>query len=140
MSRDITSANASIIVTVEDLFPAGFKLEQFSTDSAVSEGDETFAETRMGVDLQMVAGYVDQIKTLTVVLEPSSPSIPFMNQWIKAQRTNQKIYWAKIMISIPSVSQVLKYSDCVLKTGKLLPDVKQVLDPITYTFDCGKVE
>lgn len=140
MSRDITSANASIIVTVEDLFPAGFKLEQFSTDSAVSEGDETFAETRMGVDLQMVAGYVDQIKTLTVVMEPSSPSILYMNQWIKAQRTNRKVYWAKIVITIPSISQVLKYSDCVLKTGKLLPDVKQVLDPITYAFDCGRVE
>ena len=32
---DITSANASAVMTIEELYPNGLKLERFSTDAAI---------------------------------------------------------------------------------------------------------
>ena len=39
MLGNITSANATIVMTVEDLFPAGVVLQQFATDQS-ADGDE----------------------------------------------------------------------------------------------------
>jgi uncharacterized protein YfaS (alpha-2-macroglobulin family) len=54
--NDITSANLAAYMTVRELYPAGFELQQFSVNNAVAQGDDTYAETRMTVDGQMVAG------------------------------------------------------------------------------------
>ncbi len=140
MGRDITASNATAILTVESLFPNGFKLQQFSTDTFASTSDDTYAETRMGIDLQMVAGYVDQIKTVTITLEPSSPSVVNMNHIIAASRANKRIYLCQLLISLPSISRGYQYTNGVLKTGKFMPDIKKVLDPIQYTFDFEKVK
>ena len=53
---NITSANAVIVMTVEDLFPAGVRLEQFATDQALDGDDHEYAQARMGVDGQLAAG------------------------------------------------------------------------------------
>lgn len=55
-NRNITAADAVVTLQCEELFPQGIILEQFSTDAMASMGDDTFAETRKGVDGQMVAG------------------------------------------------------------------------------------
>lgn len=138
-NRNITAADASIIMTVDELYPQGVTLEQFSTDAAVAASDDTVAETRMGVDLQMVAGYVDSIKTVTITLEPSSPSIEYFDNLIKASRMNKTCYWITLNITLPALNKCITFSNGVLKTGKLLPDVRNVLDPVTYTIDFEKV-
>ena len=139
-NRNITAANATVIMVVEDLFPQGVRLEQFSTDAMVSEGDETFAETRMGVDGQMVAGYIDEIKTVTVTLEPSSPSIEYLDTLARASRSGQKCYWVTLLVNLPALGKTITYSNGVLKTGKVLPDVQKTLAPIAYTFDFESVK
>lgn len=139
-NRNITSANATLVLSCEDLFPQGIILEQFSTDAMVSMGDETYAETRKGVDGQMVAGYVDGVKTVTITLEPSSPSVKYLDILARASRANKKVYWITLVASIPSINKVLTFSNGVLKTGKLLPDAQQVLAPVAYTFDFESVE
>lgn len=53
---DITSANASAVMTIEELYPNGLKLERFSTDAAIVADSQQVAETRMGVDGFMAAG------------------------------------------------------------------------------------
>lgn len=53
---DITSANASAVMTVEDLYPNGIHLQNFSTDAAIVADSMQIAETRMGVDGHMAAG------------------------------------------------------------------------------------
>lgn len=139
-NRNVTAANASVVMTVEDLFPQGFTLQQFSTDAAVSEGEETYAETRMGVDGQMVAGYIDEIKTVTITLEPSSPSIEYLDTLVKASRSGLKVYWVTMLVNLPALDKTLTYSNGVLKTGKLLADVNKTLQPMTYTFDFESVK
>ena len=138
--NDITSANIAAWLTVKELFPAGFQLQQFSTSNAIAQGDDTKAETRMSVDGQMLAGYTPTIKTVTIVLEPSSPSITYMDTWQKAEATNKRKYWCDLMITYPSTGKVRKFKNGVLKTGKLVPDAQATLQPISYSFDFESVE
>lgn len=140
MNRNITSANAIAIMTIENLCPQGFRLEQFSTDAAISQGDDTIAETRMGVDGHMVAGYTPSIKTVTITLEPSSPSIEYLDNLYKAMQQNKKIYYCNLVITLPALSKIVQYSYGVLKTSKILPDMQKTLAPIAYSFDFEKVE
>lgn len=139
-NRNITAADAVVTLQCEELFPQGIILEQFSTDATASMGDDTFAETRKGVDGQMVAGYVDGVKTVTVTLEPSSPSVKYLDLLVRASRANKKVYWLTMLISMPALGKVVTFSNGVLKTGKLLPDIQQVLAPIAYTFDFERAE
>ena len=54
---DITSANATLVLIVNGLFPAGVRLQQFATDQSYSQDELTIAEDRMGVDGGLVAGW-----------------------------------------------------------------------------------
>lgn len=139
MAKNVTALNANVVMVVDELFPQGVRLEQFSTDAAVSQGDDTYAETRMGVDGQMVTGVIDQIKTVTITLEPSSPSIQYFKTLAKAIRTNKKHYPITLLVNLPATGETFTYSNGALKTGKLLPDVNQTLQPIAYTIDFEKV-
>lgn len=55
--KTITSANAILILTVEELYPSGVQIEKFASDDAFSSDNVTIAEVRMGVDGQLAAGY-----------------------------------------------------------------------------------
>lgn len=140
MNNNVTSANAVAVMTVADLFPAGFQLEQFSSDASFSQGDDTIAETRMGVDGHMVAGFTPSIKTITITVEPSSPSLDYLETVYKAMQQNLKTYEITLIITMPSIGKVRKYSGGVMKTGKILPDGQKTLAPIAFTFDFEKVE
>ncbi len=88
----------------------------------------------------MVAGYVDGVKTVTVTLEASSPSMKYLDLLVRASRANKKVYWVTMLISMPALGKVVTFSNGVLKTGKLLPDIQQVLAPVAYTFDFERAE
>ena len=96
LSMDITSANATVALSVNGLFAVN--LQQFSADSSFTSDTIQTAETRMGVDGKMVAGYTPAIKTVTINLEASSPSMTFLNLLRQAQETNQKPYECQMVI------------------------------------------
>ena len=131
MSMDITSANATVILSC-DLFTE--YLQQFSTDSAYEGEDDQVAETRMGVDGKMVAGMTPSIKAITIHLEASSPSIGNLTLLKQAMTTNRKIYECQLVIQLPSIGKRITYSKGVLQSAKDLPDAKKVLDPTDWTF------
>lgn len=138
-NRNITAADATILCVVEDLYPAGFRFEQFSADVAGAFNDEQIAETRMGVDCQMVAGYVDQIKQLTITLEPSSPSIEYMEKLMEAERNGLKKYWITVTVNIPALQKTRTFWNGVLRQGRRIPDINKVLSPVTYVMDFEKI-
>ena len=131
MSMDITSANAVVSLQCP-LFST--TLQQFATDTSFEGEDDQVAETRIGIDGQMVAGQVPTIKVVTVHLEASSPSIQFMKLLKQAMERNRTIYEVNMVISIPSIGKRITYSHGVLQSAKDLPDGKQVLDPTNWTF------
>ena len=137
--NNITSANATAYMVVKDLYPTGFALNNFSTDQAVDQSEDTIAETRMGVDGYMAAGYVPSIKAVKIQFEATSPSVQYLNNLYLASQKNRRTYEVTLVVKVPSVNKTYTYSGGVLKTGKLLPGLKKVLDPVSYGFDFEKV-
>lgn len=134
MANNITSANATAVMRVAELYPMGFTLSHFATDTALAQDEDTIAETRMGVDGHMSAGFTPSIQTVNISLEPGSPSIEYLNNVYLATQKNRKTYETTLVITIPSTGQVFTYTGGVMQKAKMLPDIKKVLDPVTYSF------
>ena len=133
--ENITSANASLVLVVDTIIPAGVQLEHFSTDQAFSLSEVTVVEDRMGVDGHLAAGWIPSIKTVQVNLEAASPSLWFLDMLARAMENNRTIYDCTLVATIPSIRKIYTWSKGVLKSGTLVSNAKKVLDPTTWTFD-----
>lgn len=132
---NITSANATGVMTVSELYEQGFVLQNFATDAALAADEETLAETRMGVDGKMAAGYIPSIKPLTLTFEPFSPTVAYLDRVAARSRADMDVFEVTLSFNVPALKQVWTYKGGVLKTLKSIPDVKKVLDVRTFKFD-----
>lgn len=131
---DITSANAEAILTVEQVFPAGIKLEMFATDQALNMDAIDITETRKGVDGRMVAGYTPVIYPLTINLEAASPSHASLATLWEAMVANKTIFACNLVCTVPSIGITFTWSKGVLKNGSPFPSMQKVLAPTTWMF------
>ena len=129
---DITSANATVALSVGGLFSVN--LENFSADSSFTSDTVQAAETRMGVDGHMAAGFTPAIKTITINLEAGSPSTEYMQLLRQVQEVNMKPYKVQMVISIPAIGKRYTFSEGVLQSYKDLPDGQNVLSPTQWVF------
>jgi hypothetical protein len=137
---DITSANAELVLTVDEIFPSGIILQMFGTDQAATMEAVDITETRMGVDGKMVAGYTPVIYPVTITLESSSPSRFNLSTVWEAMASNRRIYVCGLVCTLPSVGERLTWSTGVLKNGLVIPPVEKVLSPTTWLFHFEKLE
>ena len=111
---NITSANAVLVLGVEELYPVGVQLTNFATDQMLSSDDMEIAQARMGVDGGLAAGYVPNPFSLTITLEASSPSLTVMQSLLMAMKTNKTTYKCSVTLTIPSIKQVATEGQSVL--------------------------
>lgn len=137
---DITAANASAVMTVEDLYPNGIKLERFSTDAAIVADSQQVAETRMGVDGKMAAGVTPNIYPVTVTLEANSPTATSFSTIYEAMTANKRLYVCNLTIKIPSIGRTYQFSNGVLQTANPMPALNKVLAPTTWVFHFESME
>lgn len=137
---DITAANASAVMTVEDLYPNGIKLERFSTDAAIVADSQQVAETRMGVDGKMAAGVTPNIYPVTVTLEANSPTATSFSTLYEAMNANKRLYVCNLTIRIPSIGRTYQFSNGVLQTANPMPALNKVLAPTTWVFHFESME
>ena len=135
---NITSANAVAVLVVEDLYPVGIILENFTTDQAEDGDEHEYAQTRMGVDGGLAAGFVPNPWNVTVSLEACSPSLKVMQDLAQAMQTNRRTYEVQLIITILSLEQVHTYRKGVLVSGKDMPGLKRTLDPTSWRFTFAK--
>lgn len=133
--ENITSANASLVLVVEEIIPSGVQLQHFSTDQSFSPSEVTVVEDRMGVDGHLAAGWIPAVKTVQISLEANSPSLPMMDMLARAMESNRKIYDCTLVATIPALRKTYTWSHGVLKSGTLASAGKKVLDPTQWTFD-----
>ena len=137
---NITSANASLVLTAETVIPAGVALTQFSTDQSFNQNEITIAEDRMGVDGNLAAGWVPSIKTVAVNLEASSPSYAVLTMLLRAMEANRTVYECTLVATVPSIRKIYTWSKGVLKTTTAVANAKKVLEPTSWTFDFAKLD
>ena len=128
----ITSANASFILTIASLYPAGVQLQNWSADSAWSSDAVEQAQVMMSVDGIMSAGYTPNPTVMTLNLMADSTSRKYFNELIIAQRTQNDIYWLTGAITLDSTGESYALTRGALTSGKLIPDAAKVLQPTTY--------
>jgi len=131
---DITSANASAVMTIEELYPNGLKLERFSTDAAIVADSQQVAETRMGVDGRMAAGVTPNIYPVTITLEANSPTATAFTTLYEAMSANKQLYVCNLTIKIPSIGKTYQFSNGVM------PALNKVLAPTTWVFHFESME
>ena len=132
---DITSANATLVLIVDALFPVGVELQQFATDQSYSQDELTIAEDRMGVDGNLVAGWIPSIKPVTVMLEATSPSYEALAMLFRACEMKRGLYQCSLVATVPSIRKIFTWSRGILKSGTPVPSAKKDLDPTTWKFD-----
>lgn len=135
MSGSITSADAIFILSVPELAIVGHKVEGFSVDKAFSSDNKVYAETLVGVDGKMSAGYTPTKTTMQLSLQADSASRTVFNAILEAMQTAKRIYYMSGTVSIPATSESFTLTKGVIVSGKIIPDSAKMLNPIDYSLD-----
>ena len=135
---NITSSNAIIIYKDNMLVKAGMPLVKFATDQSLTSDEVAIAETRMGVDGKMAAGYTPNITPVTIMFEADSPSWRLIEQSINIARQLKIVVECELIVTIPSLLKIYKYKNGVIKSLTNVA-MKKVLDPVTLKMDFEEV-
>jgi hypothetical protein len=133
----ITAANSVFMLSVRGLFPVPQQLQGYSADDAFAPEAVEPAETVMGVDGRMSAGYVPYMTMITLNIMPDSPSNSLFDAWLAAQKAANEVYIADAIISLPSISRSYVCTYGVLSSIQPLPGVRKVLQarPFRITWE-----
>lgn len=132
---NITAANATLVLTVDTVIPSGIILSGFSADLMFEQGEVQMAETRMGVDAHLAAGWIPTTKTVRISLEAASLSHTYFEMVVRAQNANRCIYPCTLVGTIPAVRRIYTWTNGVIKSGTPVPSAKKVLDPTYWTLE-----
>lgn len=123
----ITAADVTMIISIQQVYPAGVNLIGFGVDDAFIAEIADTAETQVGVDAFGVAGYRPREITMSIRFLASSPSTIVFENWQMAQDQITGILSASAIITIPSVGRKYACGTGVLMRVSSMPEVRRVL-------------
>lgn len=126
---DITSANSVLMLGVSGLFTVPQQLAGFAADDMYEIGAVDTKEVVLGADGVLSAGYIPQIKVMSVTLQADSASNTFFESWYASEEAAQAPYFAFGVINQPSVSRIYTLTNGVLKSYTPLAAAKKTLQP-----------
>lgn len=128
----ITSANSAYALAVANLYPVPQILQGYGADDAfVTEANE-MAETIMGVDGKLSAGYIFNPVRQTITIMPDSPSLIIFETWQQAQRTARELYRCNAVVRLPALGRKYTLKNGVLSSGTPIPGVRRTLAPVSF--------
>jgi hypothetical protein len=127
MARSITSANVVMTITVPGLYDSPQQFSGYSTDKVWSAEAVKLAETMMGVDGHLSAGYVPNPVPFTVSLQADSLGIDIFEAITNATRQAREVYRISGTISVPATGKVYTGTNGVLDTAAVIPDASKTL-------------
>ena len=84
-NKTLTTANSAFTMAARGVFPVPFSFQGYGTDASFAIDNITTGEARMGVDGHLSVGYVPVAKTITFTLEPTSPTIEYLDAVIAVE-------------------------------------------------------
>ncbi|WP_313687902.1 phage tail fiber protein [Pantoea sp.] len=129
-SQTITSADCTINLTVTNLYPSGFAMQEFEAQNIFDMGDTEVAETLRTADGKLVGGFVFGDLPWTFHLMPSSPTRAYLDTWFLTQRTSLAIFRCNGVIILPSLGKKYTLTNGILKNWKVMPSAARVLQPM----------
>lgn len=131
----ITSANSVLMLGIAGLFNVPIQIQGYSADDAFAIEDVDMAETMIGVDGKLSAGWVPAIKSLEITLQADSPSNDFFDAWIAAETTSREKYESNGTILLTGTGRLYAMTVGYLRKGNVMPQAKKVLQPRKFTIE-----
>lgn len=128
----ITSANAIYTLAVTGLFDAPFQLQGFSADNIFGTEPLASAETLMGLDGVLSAGFVFVPVIQNVELQADSASNSLFDQWWDAEQQTRDVYFAQGVVLLTSIARKWVLVNGVLTSYPPIPDAAKTLRPRRY--------
>lgn len=125
----LTGANAVIMMSVAGVFPAPQQLEGFAADDVFDTDAIESAETVMGVDGRLSAGFVYVPVRQNYSLQADSPSIDFFDTWWATQQQQRDIFRSTGVTILSAVGKKWNMTRGVLTSYTPIPSVKKLLQP-----------
>lgn len=129
MARTLTSANAILLFSVDGLFPVPQQIQGFATEDIFEAEAIDNAETAMGVDGKLSAGWVPNPVKLGITLQADSESVDFFEQVYLAQQAVRETYVWNGTIFLRAVQKKFAMHRGFMTNYKPLPDGKKILQP-----------
>jgi hypothetical protein len=137
---DITSSNATFMLSIATIFPVAQKLTKFGADAMFATDDVEPAEVGKGADGNMFAGYTPYNTPQTITIMPDSPSLTLFEQWLAAMKANSTIYAANATIRIPSIGKKYTLTTGILTRIRAIPNAQKVLQAMEYQITWDQVD
>lgn len=132
MDTTITSANSEFWITVPGLFPTPVRLQGYSAEKAWNADQQMLAETQMGVDGRMTAGYVPAPVRQSISLQADSPAKAIFKAIAQAMQSAKDVFYISGTINLPSTGESFSGVRGVLTEWKPIPDAAKVLQPMEF--------
>ena len=131
----ITSANSVLMLGVANLFNIPVQIEGFAADDAFTIEDVDMAETMMGVDGKLSAGWIPMPKSMEITLQADSPSNSFFDALIAAETVAREKFQVNGTILLQGTGKLYALTTGYLKKGNVMPPAKKVLQPRKFTIE-----
>lgn len=125
----LTAANAVITLTIPGVFSTPQQLQQFAVDDVADVDTLVVAQTEMGVDGFLSAGYVFNKVKYVYTLQGNSPSCFMFDQWKLANDSLQDSLPANGGLLLKALGTKWTWTRGFLVEWKPAPDVKKILQP-----------
>lgn len=137
--RTITSADSTFVISSADFALAATILQGYAADAAFAMENATSAETSLGVDGKLSAGWVPRSYNQTITLQPDSPSRPIFDGIVTAQDAARTVFRLNAVITLPGNQYSHSLSRGVLKTYSAMANAQKILQPMTYVIEWERV-
>jgi hypothetical protein len=139
MAATLTTANSTMFMSVEALFPQAQRIQGYAADDAFdTEGVEN-GEYLFGIDGKLSAGFVYNEIPLTLTLQADSPSLTMFEQVVQYERTNRTKLTVQHTITIPDLGKRYNFSNGFMRSYKA-PAGKKILQPSVVVFVFEKMD
>ena len=125
----LTSANSVLMLGVANLYNVPIQIQGFATDDAFTAADVETAETMMGVDGKLSAGFTPYPTTIEISLQADSASNLFFDAIINAELVAREKYVMNGSILIPSLGQLFSMTTEFLGKVTKVSAAKKVMQP-----------
>ena len=136
----ITSANAIIVLTIPNLYTTPQQLIGFSADDIYDIDQQQAAETMMGADGRLSAGYVFAEKKQRFNFSPGSPSVSIFETLKTAENQIREKYWIAGLTTLTSVGVKYKMVNGVMSVYSPMPQAGRVLKTRVFEITWERIE
>lgn len=137
--RSITSADSVFSISSADFALAATILEGYAADAAFAMENADTAETMLGVDGKLSAGWIPRSYNQTITLQADSKSRKVFDALVMAQDATRQIFRLNGVITLPGNQYSYTLSRGVLKNYTAMPTAQRVLQPLTFVIEWERV-